>query len=70
MLCGSRAEVVSRQFLFQADSVERLLVTGAQFSLNLLLPGLVSMLCGSRAEVVSRQFLFPDSADARCAVIG
>ena len=30
MLCGSRAEVVSRQFLFP-DSVERMLATGAQF---------------------------------------
>ena len=30
MLCGSRAEVVSRQFLFPGY-VERMLATGAQF---------------------------------------
>ena len=63
MFCGSRAEVVSRQFLFPG-SVERMLATGGSISLNLLfLASLVSMLCGSRAEVVSQQFLFPDSVE-------
>ena len=49
------------------DSVKRVLVAGALFSLNLLFPSLDSMLCGSRAEVVSRQFLFPDSVERMLA---
>ena len=63
MFCGSRAEVVLRQFLL-TDSVERVFWTRVLISLKFSSPGLVyTVFCGYRAEVVLLQFLLPDSVE-------
>ena len=61
VFCGSRAEVLLRQFLLP-DSVEGVFRTRSLISLKFSRPGLVyTVFCGSRAEVVLRQFLREDS---------